>query len=446
MNKEEFQQFLNQSIVLLDGATGSNLQKNGMPAGICVEQWVCEHEEVLQELQKDYIRCGSQIVYASTFGANRIKLKEFGLEEQAGEINRRAVAVSLKAAQGKALVAGDITMTGQQLEPLGPVTFEEVVEVYKEQMSALEQAGADLLVVETMMSLQETRAALIAAKEAVSLPVMATMSFDEEGRTLYGTDAKTAAIVLESLGAAALGINCSAGPDKMRNVVRQMREAAEVPIIAKPNAGIPKLGKNGITEYDMPIEEFAEHMAALAQEGASVLGGCCGTSPEYIQAVKEKVQNINISFPASDNRPIYITSERRTIEWNEECSIGRIGNSNMEELNEDWEEEIYDSLYNAIDDYEDQDVLCICVDGSPAEREEMMRRVVKETVGYTSIPLVFQSAYPQVLEAALRIYPGRAGILAAEGQEPESLTAVAAEYGAVLLETPISFGSCESCG
>ena len=239
MNRSEFKNLVSDRIIYLDGATGSNLMKAGMPAGVCPEKWILEHEDIFLKLQTEYVQAGSDILYAPTFTANRIKLAEYGLQDELPSMTKRLVALSKKAAAGKALVAGDITMTGKQLSPIGNMDFEELVEVYKEQIRALEEAGADLLAVETMMSLQECRAALIAAKETSELPVMVTLTFEKDQRTLYGTDALTAAVVLDSLGADAVGVNCSTGPAAMAELVRTMAEAVEIPIIAKPNAGLP---------------------------------------------------------------------------------------------------------------------------------------------------------------------------------------------------------------
>ena len=244
MKKQEFQALLKEKPLLLDGATGSNLQQKGMPTGVCPEKWILENREILIRLQQDFVDAGSNIVYAPTFTANRIKLAEYGLEEQVRRLNHDLVALSKEAVGDRALVAGDITMTSAQLAPMGTLDFEELINVYKEQITYLAQAGVDLLVVETMMSLQETRAALIAAKEVCDLPVMATMTFESDGRTLYGTDAVTAAVTLESLGADAVGTNCSTGPDKMADIIRRMAEVTSIPIIAKPNAGLPSLDRN----------------------------------------------------------------------------------------------------------------------------------------------------------------------------------------------------------
>ncbi|MGN1170029.1 MAG: homocysteine S-methyltransferase family protein, partial [Lachnospiraceae bacterium] len=199
MTKQEFQEFCKDRIVYLDGATGSNLIKRGMTAGVCPEQWILEHPEAILDLQKEYVEAGTNILYSPTFTCNRIKLQEYGLADRIGEMNRRLVSLSKQAAGDKALVAADLTMTGQQLKPMGNLEFEDLIDIYKEQIGYCIEGGADLIVVETMMSLQETRAAVIAAKEVCDLPVMATLSFEADGRSLFGTDGVTAAVVLASL-------------------------------------------------------------------------------------------------------------------------------------------------------------------------------------------------------------------------------------------------------
>ena len=312
MNRQEFQTLIKNTPLFLDGATGSNLQKQGMPAGVCPEQWILEHRDIMIRLQRDFVSAGSDIVYAPTFTSNRIKLKEYGMEGQIERINRDLVGISREAVGGKAYIAGDLTMTGEQLAPMGKLDFEELVEVYKEQIRYLVEAGVDLLVIETMMSLQETRAAVIAAKEVCDLAVMATLTFEADGRTLFGTDAVTAAVVLESLGVAAVGTNCSTGPDKMVDTVRRMAEVTVIPIIAKPNAGLPSLDAEGNTVYDMEAEEFGRHMRDLVSAGASVLGGCCGTTPAHIRAAKAAVQDMAVMHRVKPEKR-FLTSERQTV-------------------------------------------------------------------------------------------------------------------------------------
>ncbi len=222
MDRRTFRQLIEQGPVILDGATGSNLQAAGMKLGVCPEQWILENPEAIVKLQRAYVQAGTQILYAPTFTANRIKLAEYGLQTQLSAMNARLTALSKEAAEGRAYVAADISMTGKQLYPIGDMQFEELVEIYKEQALAQEEAGVDLYVIETMMSLQECRAALLAVKECSSRPVMVSLTYEDTGRTLFGTDPKTAVIALQSLGADAVGLNCSTGPDQMKELVEAM--------------------------------------------------------------------------------------------------------------------------------------------------------------------------------------------------------------------------------
>ncbi|MBR1743087.1 MAG: homocysteine S-methyltransferase family protein, partial [Lachnospiraceae bacterium] len=294
MTKQEFRELISKRKLILDGATGSNLQERGMPVGVCPEEWIIANSDIMCGLQKEYIEAGTDILYAPTFSGNRIKLEEYGLADKIGEMNHKLVAISKRAIkecgkEGQVFAAGDLTMTGKQVEPIGPLPFEELVDIYKEQIRFLEDAGADLLVVETMMSLQECRAAVIAAKEVTELPIMVTLTFNEDGRTLFGTDPGTASLVLTTLGVDALGVNCSVGPDKMLEVVEKMKRYTALPIICKPNAGLPQM-VDGKTVYDMGPEDFAKNMVPLAKSGADILGGCCGTTPEHIRQMTDALK------------------------------------------------------------------------------------------------------------------------------------------------------------
>lgn len=278
MTREEFRHLCEKKHVILDGATGSILQKRGMPVGVCPEEWILKNPEVLIGLQMEYLEAGTDILYAPTFSGNRIKLEEYGLSDRLEEMNHSLVRLSKEAvlrAKEKGMtrpmyVAGDLTMTGQQLYPIGTLTFEQLVDIYKEQILAMLSEGVDLFVVETMMSLQECRAAVLAVKESCDLPVMVTLTFNEDGRTFYGTDPQTAMVVLEKMGADAVGANCSTGPDKMEELLKIMIKNAAVPVIAKPNAGLPVL-KDGETTYDMEPEKFAEEMVKRIRDRKSVV-------------------------------------------------------------------------------------------------------------------------------------------------------------------------------
>lgn len=283
MTRQEFLARAADHVLLLDGATGSNLRKAGMPVGISSEEWVLKNPEVLKELQRAYVEAGSEIVYAPTFGANRISLMNFGLEKQVTEMNRRLLAISKEAVGARALVAGDLTTTGKLLEPRGDLSYETLYQIYQEQIKALADAGVDLLVAETMLSVDETVAALDAAQSVCDLPVMCTLSLEADGTALYGGNAVEAVMTLQEMGAAAVGLNCSVGPDQLEAVVANMKKVAQVPIIAKPNAGMPVINEKGEASYSMNAQDFARYTRKLVEAGAGIVGGCCGTTPEYIR-------------------------------------------------------------------------------------------------------------------------------------------------------------------
>lgn len=289
MTKQEFAEKCRAGIVLLDGATGSNLMKRGMPRGVCTEQWVAEHPQALLDLQQEYVRAGADIIYAPTFCANRHSLARYGLEAEVRTLNIALVALSKRAAQGRALVAGDLTTTGVPLEPKGAMRDSELSDIYKEQVAALCEAGADLLVFETMLAVDETVVALEAAQSVCALPVLCNLTVQADGSAYFGGDCIEAVQVLQELGADAVGINCSSGPEQLLSLVRAMNAVAEVPLLVKPNAGLPQISDTGEAIYPMQAEEFAEHMQKLIAAGAKVVGGCCGTTPEFIAALKKRL-------------------------------------------------------------------------------------------------------------------------------------------------------------
>lgn len=282
MTKQEFSQLIAQGPVLLDGATGSNLRAAGMPVGVSPELWVLEHPEVLLDLQRAYVEAESRIIMAPTFSANRTGLKNFGLEGRLGELNAALVALSKEAAGGRALVAGDLSTLGRPLEPVGDLPYSEAYDVYREQMEALAEAGVDLFALETLMGADEAVAALDAAAD-FALQVMVSFSAEADGSLLFGGNVWETAVMLQEMGAAAVGVNCSVGPDQLESVIRSVRAAADIPVIAKPNAGLPVMDERGQAHYSMGPEDFARHMDVLVKAGAGIVGGCCGTTPAYIR-------------------------------------------------------------------------------------------------------------------------------------------------------------------
>lgn len=451
MTREEFITLSKDHILYLDGATGSNLVKAGMPSGVCPEQWILEHQDVMLQLQKDYVQAGTNILYAPTFTANRVKLAEYHLEKNMTSMIRDLVAISKKAAESTpghpVYVAGDLTMTGEQLKPMGKMDLETLIDIYKEQILCLVDAGADLLVVETMMSLAETRAALIAAKEVCDLPVIATLTFEADGRTLFGTDAKTAAIVLESLGASAIGANCSTGPAQMESIISEMVSHTRIPVITKPNAGLPFLDENGTTCYNMEAEEFAEEMEVLVNAGATILGGCCGTTPEFIRQIHERFGTD--AKVAASRRPDgirYLTSERITHSFGLDDGffvVGeRINPTGKKALQAQLREGSFEKVIQFAEEQEacGAKVLDINMGMSGIDEKASMLRALEEVSGVTNLPLSLDSSYVEVLEAALRNYPGRALVnsVSLETEKFEKLLPIVAKYGAMFILLPLS--------
>ncbi len=280
MTKEQLTERLQQEPLILDGATGSNLMLAGMPRGVSTELWVLEHRQALIDLQRAYVAAGSQVVYAPTFQANRVSMPEADIPSLIPSL----VAVSREAVGGQVLVAGDVSTTGR-MAPLGPVTYDELVECYMEAITALKRAGVDYIAAETLMTVEEATAILDAANAVTDLPVVMSMTIEADGGLLFGGNIFDACEQLEAMGAAAVGINCAVGPDQLTSIIRTLRERVTVPIIAKPNAGMPEINEQGVAVYSMGPEVFGQHMVALRDAGASLLGGCCGTSPDYIRAM-----------------------------------------------------------------------------------------------------------------------------------------------------------------
>ena len=447
MTKEQIRNLMNSRVLILDGATGTNLLQAGMPIGVCPEQWILEHPQVMIDLQASYIEAGTHIVYAPTFTANRIKLGEYGLADRIEEMNKELVAISKRAvmkAGSRGYVAGDITMTGKQLVPMGDMELEELIDVYKEQIGYLAEAGVDLLVVETMMSLAEARAAVIAAKETCDLPIFVTLTFNEDGRTLFGTDPVTAVNVLQSLGVDAIGANCSTGPEEMCRVIAEMKQYANVPIIAKPNAGMPEL-VNGETIYAMTPEEFAEAGQQLVEAGAGIIGGCCGTTPKHIMTLAREIKGME---PPEINQQKYrlLSSERKTIELDINGSflvVGeRINPTGKKKLQEELRRGSLELVLEMAEDQEEQgaEILDINMGMNGIDEKEMMLKTVQAVSNAVSLPLCIDSSHVDIIEAALRNYPGRALINSISFEHPkvDELLPIAKKYGAMFILLPLS--------
>ena len=398
--------------VILDGATGTELQKRGFTGSDCAELWTLEHPEAILEIQRGYLAAGSQVLYTPTFGANRTKLEAHGIFNQVADFNRRLAALTMQAAEGKAWVAGDIAPTGLFLYPLGDTRFEELVDIYTEQAAALEEAGVDLFVVETMMTLAEARAAVLAVKSVSDKPVFVSFTCDENGRTLSGSDVTALLQIMQGMGVDAFGLNCSVGPDKMAAQLARLREIARVPLIAKPNAGVPEIVGDE-TVYNCPPEAFTAHLAEMAASGVCLFGGCCGTTSEHIRAIREKAGELPLLPPAPQHADLLpCATEKALFFLPPDVPVGEALPVTPE---------LEDLLEDALDT--DAPVLTLGIT-SPAELEDFAACQYLITK-----PLCLRCADAELLEQALRLYQGRA--LYDGPLDEGALAPLAAKYGVI---------------
>jgi 5-methyltetrahydrofolate--homocysteine methyltransferase len=441
--KDKIKKILKKRVLILDGAWGTELQKRGMPRGACPEIWCLENPRIIQTINSDYQKSGADVVYTSTFGANSFELGQYNVHN-IREVNSRLAKISKDAVGEKAMVAGDIGPTGQFVKPFGSIDFDEAVEVFKEQARGLLEGGVDLFVIETMMDIQEARAALIAVKEITDAFVMVTMTFDEDGRTLNGTDPVTAVITLQSLGADAVGCNCSTGPEEMLQYIKAMKPFAKVPLVAKPNAGIPKLVGDE-TIFDMSPAGFASFAKRYVSTGVNIMGGCCGTSPEHIYAFKKEIQKEKPLAPFRKSISA-LSSARKFIVLEHDkplCIVGeRINPTGKKAL----QQELIDGKMSLIRQMSKEqkrngaELLDVNVGVPGIDEVKTMHEVVSLLATVTDLPLVIDSSNIEAIETALRIYPGRALInsISGEKEKLKKLLPVAAKYGAMFILLPLT--------
>lgn len=444
ITKKKIANLLKKRIVVLDGATGTQLQKLGLPPGACPEQWCIENPLLLKRVHVDYQKAGADIIYTSTFGANRLKLNQYNITDIQG-VNKSLAIIARKAVGRKAFVAGDIGPTGHFVKPFGALDFEEAVKIYKEQVNGLVAGGVDIFAIETMMDIQEARAALIAVKEITDSFVIVTMTFEKDGHTLNGTDPLSALITLQSLGADAVGCNCSTGPEDMLEFIRAMKPYAKVPLVAKPNAGMPRL-IGGVSSFSMKPKEFASFGRAFAQAGVNMIGGCCGSTPEHIRAlIKKVVKKERPILPVRESISALSSARKsKIIERNKPLiTVGeRINPTGKKELQQELLKAQFSLLRQMAKDQEREgaDLLDINI-GVPGINEE---QTIKEAIGIlstiTDLPLVIDSSNCKTIETALRLYPGRLLInsISGESKKLKKLLALAAKYGAMFVALPLT--------
>ncbi len=400
--------------LILDGATGTQMQKRGFKGDIASEQWALEHPEAIREIEVDYINAGSDVIYAPTFAANRIKMAEHRITESVHDFNGRIVALARENAAGRALVAGDMSPSGQFLEPMGDISFEELVDVYREQAEGLEDAGVDLYVVETMMTVADARAAVLGIRSVSEKPIFVTFTCDQTGRCLNGSDICAVLQIMQGMEIDAFGMNCSVGMKEMKEQIRRMKRYARIPLIVKANAGLP-IVKDGETTYDCPPEEFTAYMDELLANGAAIFGGCCGTGPEHIAALKEKLEGKTPAAPAGSADFLPAATETEVFELPFDTACGE-----TVECGDDLEDDLDDALD------EDDDTVAIRLD------EDSDLDCLIECQYTITKPVFFVCDDAELLEQALRIYQGRA--LYAGGLSPEELEPLVRRYGLICPE------------
>ncbi|MEE1352189.1 MAG: homocysteine S-methyltransferase family protein [Acutalibacteraceae bacterium] len=417
--------------VLLDGAMGTLIQKSGAKYDHVPETLNITEPDLIGSFAAAYADAGSQIVYANTFGANAYKLQGTGYTVQ--DIVPAAIAAAKKGVAGRdVLVALDIGPIGQLVEPAGALSFEDAYDYFKEMVLAAD--GADAIVIETMTDLYEMRAAVLAAKENSTLPVLATMTFEASGRTFSGVSAAAAALTLSALGVDALGVNCSLGPDQLGPVVKELSEYTDLPVIVKPNAGLPD---PNTSEYDIGPEDFAGYVENLLPYGVKIIGGCCGTTPEYIAKVREMLQDKKYT-PLPKVTKTAVCSASTVVEIDGPRIVGeRINPTGKKRFQQALRDGEIDYILNqAISQTEaGAEILDVNVGLPGLDERAMMVRVLKAIQGICDAPLQIDSTKPEVLEAALRVYNGRPIVNSVNGEEKSLSTVLplVKKYGAAVI-------------
>ncbi|MBE6098892.1 MAG: methionine synthase [Anaerovibrio sp.] len=432
-------------IHIFDGAMGTMFQQLGLlPTGYCPEMLNIDNPDAVTSVHKQYVDAGSTVIETNTFGASPLKLAHYGLTHRAREINIAAVKAA-KAAGKNIKVAGSMGPTGRFIKPVGDLDFEDAYENYKVQAAALADGGADYILIETSIDLQEMRAALLAAKEVTNLPVICQQSFSEDGRTVTGTDPQTFAITVDAMGADIIGVNCSLGPEQLLPIVKAISENTEKPVSVQPNAGMPQL-VNGKTTFPMGPEDFGEWAPKLLQAGATYLGGCCGTTPAHIAAIKKAIAGLEEPSFKPLRRRLMISSRSKTVTIDKDLPTRLIG----ERINPTGRKKLAAEIKNgsflsvkkeAIDQVKaGASLLDVNMGVGGIDQAQAMKKAVTEISQLTDAPLVIDTSDATVLEAGLRAYPGRALInsVSAEKERLEKFIPLAKKYGAAILCLPLT--------
>lgn len=435
-------------IQLADGAMGTMLQNMGLKPGESPDSWALRNPEAILTVHRGYVEAGAEMLTTCTFGANRIKLSHYGLEKEVFALNAAAVKIARQAGGDRVRVGGNLGPTGKLIRPLGDMSFDAVFDVYAEQVLALTEAGVDYFIIQTMIDIQEMRAALLAVKQYGRVPVICQMTFEASGRTVTGTDPTTAAVTLEALGADMIGANCSLGPDQLLSVIEKMVAATSLPVTLRPNAGMPAL-QDGRTVFPLSPEQFAAWTPRIVDAGVTSIGGCCGTTPAHIAAVRDALRGLKPVEIASSLREAHcLTSRSSTVYFGAGFPIRIIGERINPTGRKAMAAELREGNLTTVkrDALAQQDAGAAILDvnaGVPGiDQPALMVRLVEELSQLVTLPLSIDTTDPDTLEAGLRIYPGRALVnsVSAEPERLEKFLPIARRYGAAVLCLPLAAG------
>lgn len=432
--KKRIAGLLRKRVLILDGAMGTELQKRGLSPGVCPEAWCLANPEAVAQIHSAYFGAGADCVYTATFGANRIKMGQYGLTN-VRETNRALAGVAVRTA-GRGLVAGDIGPTGRFVEPFGDLAFEEAVALFKEQAQGLLEGGVDLFVIETMMDIQEARAALIAVREISDLFAIVTMTYEKHGRTLNGTDPVSALVTLQGLGADAVGCNCSSGPEAMLEMIAAMKPHARVPIVAKPNAGLPKLVGDA-TVFDMEAAGFGAFGGRFAAAGVNLMGGCCGTTPDHIRSLRESLAAVRPVAPVRRSSTAVSSARGALILERGKPLVtvgGRLNAAGNEALRRELLAGEMATVRRAAREQEKEGAALLLVQAAAPglDEKDALGKIIGALSPTTRPPLLIDAGRIETVADALRSYPGRALVRVAAGRDAlETRLPVAAKYGAL---------------
>ncbi|HHY25035.1 MAG TPA: homocysteine methyltransferase [Clostridiaceae bacterium] len=478
---------ITKRILIFDGSKGYMLQRYGLKGGECPELWNVTHSNIVKEIYSLYKEAGSDVIQTNTFSGNRVQLEKHGISDRTYELNYEGARIAREVMGEKGFVVGSIGPTGILFEPSGDLTFENAYEIFKEQIKALVDGGVDLINFETFTDVAEMRAGLFAAKETADIPIICSVSFEQNGRTLMGTDPETAVIILKSLGADMVGTNCSFGPELMVDIVKQMHLAGGEYLSVKPNAGLPEI-VNGVPVYKESAKKFAALANRFVEYGARLIGGCCGTTPEFIRAIKEEIDNreainneetnitnfditskiitskiITSGVKGLDTANITSKNIGELIPKDDEHILNQLADMYSESVADivmdlalDMASEDFDAIYVNVDKafsrkyskaYSKKDSKIISTEN--AKKNILLAEVINTAQGFAKQPLIIETCSPEALENALRIYKGRAGVIINKGIDGagnieninsviiNNLVDVANKYGALIIKENI---------